>query len=160
MSEIIGRCGGDIPNNTTECRADKVLTFVVLKLVAFFSNLFCFCACRYLVHHTYAASTFNSNKMEDLGDAFHSMNHAERMMKKMEEYVRKRSLCDVVLVAGQRKIPAHRLVLSAASDYFAAMFTNDVQEATLEEIKIKEVDADALAAIVNFAYTGKYICLV
>lgn len=112
---------------------------------------------RYLVHHTYAASSFTNNKMEDMGDAFHSMNHAERMMKKMEEYVRKRSLCDVVLVAGQRKIPAHRLVLSAASDYFAAMFTNDVQEATLEEIKIKEVDPDALAAIVNFAYTGMKI---
>ncbi|XP_053398583.1 kelch-like protein 5 isoform X3 [Mercenaria mercenaria] len=109
---------------------------------------------RYLVHHTYAANTFNNTKMEDIGDAFHSMNHAERMMKKMEEYVRKHSLCDVVLVAGQRRIPAHRLVLSAASDYFAAMFTNDVREASMEEVKIKEVDPDALAAVVNFAYTG------
>lgn len=108
----------------------------------------------YLVHHTYAASSFNNNKMEDLGDAFHSMNHAERMMKKMEDYVNKRSLCDVILVAGQRRLPAHRLVLSAASDYFAAMFTNDVREATMEEIKMKDVDPDALAAIVNFAYTG------
>ena len=93
--------------------------------------------------------------MEDVGDAFHSMNHAERMMKKMETYVSKHSLCDVVLVAGQRRIPAHRLVLSAASDYFAAMFTNDVREASMEEIKMKDVDPDALAAIVNFAYTGK-----
>ena len=76
-------------------------------------------------------------------------------MKKMEAYVNKRSLCDVVLVAGQRRLPAHRLVLSAASDYFAAMFTNDVREATMEEIKMKDVDPDALAAIVNFAYTGK-----
>ena len=92
--------------------------------------------------------------MEDLGDAFHSMNHSERMMKKMEDYVNKRSLCDVILVAGQRRLPAHRLVLSAASDYFAAMFTNDVREATMEEIKMKDVDPDALAAIVNFAYTG------
>ena len=92
--------------------------------------------------------------MEDLGDAFHSMNHAERMMKKMEAYVNKRSLCDVILVAGQRRLPAHRLVLSAASDYFAAMFTNDVREASMEEIKMKDVDPDALAAIVNFAYTG------
>lgn len=90
-----------------------------------------------------------------MGDAFHSMNHAERMMKKMEEYVRKHSLCDVVLIAGQRRIPAHRLVLSAASDYFAAMFTSDVREATMEEVKMKEVDPDALAAVVNFAYTGE-----
>ena len=110
--------------------------------------------CRYLVHHTYAASSFNNTKMEDHGDAFHSMNHAERMMKKMEAYVNKRSLCDVILVAGQRRLPAHRLVLSAASDYFAAMFTNDVREASMEEIKMKDVDPDALTSIVSFAYTG------
>lgn len=113
------------------------------------------CVFRYLVHHTYAANSFNSSKMEDQGDAFHSMNHAERMMKKMEEYAHKQTLCNVVLVAGARRIPAHRVVLSAASDYFEAMFRNDVQEATMEEIRLKEVDPDALAAIVKFAYTGQ-----
>jgi len=76
------------------------------------------------------------------------------MMKKMEAYVGKRQLCDVVLLIGNKRIPAHRLVLSAASDYFAAMFTNDVREATMEEIKMSDVDPDAMAAIVNYAYTG------
>ncbi|XP_052278498.1 kelch-like protein 5 isoform X4 [Dreissena polymorpha] len=112
---------------------------------------------RYLVHHTYAGSSYTGkggSKMEETGDAFHSMNHAERMLKKMEEYSHKHSLCDVYLVCGQRRIPAHRLVLSAASDYFAAMFTNDVREANMEEIKMKEMDPDALEAIVKFAYTG------
>ncbi|XP_052278496.1 kelch-like protein 5 isoform X2 [Dreissena polymorpha] len=111
----------------------------------------------YLVHHTYAGSSYTGkggSKMEETGDAFHSMNHAERMLKKMEEYSHKHSLCDVYLVCGQRRIPAHRLVLSAASDYFAAMFTNDVREANMEEIKMKEMDPDALEAIVKFAYTG------
>ncbi|KAK3578052.1 hypothetical protein CHS0354_039611 [Potamilus streckersoni] len=108
---------------------------------------------RYLVHHTYAGNN-NTPKMDEYGDAFHSMNHSERMMKKMESYMGKKQLCDVVLIAGQRRIPAHRLVLSAASDYFAAMFTNDVREASMEEIKMKDVDPDALAAIVTFAYTG------
>ena len=77
------------------------------------------------------------------------------MMKKMEAYVNKRTLCDVVLIAGQKRIPAHRLVLSAASDYFAAMFTNDVREATMEEIRMKDVDPDALSAVVQYAYTGE-----
>ncbi|OWF36475.1 kelch-like protein 5 isoform X1 [Mizuhopecten yessoensis] len=108
---------------------------------------------RYLVHQTYAA-TFPTTRMEDVPDSFHSMNHAERMMKKMEGYVSKRQLCDVVLLVGNKRIPAHRLVLSAASDYFAAMFTNDVREATMEEIKINDVDPDAMVAIVNYSYTG------
>lgn len=50
-----------------------------------------------------------------------------------------------------------RLVLSAVSDYFAAMFTNDVREAKEEEIKMEGVDPDALQALVHYAYTGKSI---
>uniref|UniRef100_A0A8C2YEE2 Kelch like family member 4 n=1 Tax=Coturnix japonica TaxID=93934 RepID=A0A8C2YEE2_COTJA len=49
---------------------------------------------------------------------------------------------------------AERLVLSAVSDYFAAMFTNDVREAKQEEIKMEGVDPDALKALVHYAYTG------
>ena len=58
-----------------------------------------------------------------------------------------------ILVAGKPQIPAHRLVLSPASDYFAAMFTNDVR-VSMKKIKMKDVDPEALAAVVNFAYTG------
>lgn len=43
------------------------------------------------------------------------------------------------------------------SDYFAAMFTNDVLEAKQEEIKMEGVDPEALRALVHFAYTGMYI---
>lgn len=75
----------------------------------------------------------------------------------MEQYVEKRQLCDVTIVVGTKRIPAHRLVLSAASDYFAAMFMNDVKEATMEEIRMKDVDPDAMVAIVNYAYTGNLV---
>ncbi|XP_044538753.1 kelch-like protein 4 [Gracilinanus agilis] len=85
---------------------------------------------------------------------FHSTNHAEQTIRKMENYLQQKQLCDVFLIAGQHKIPAHRLVLSAASDYFAAMFTNDVLEAKQEEIKMEGIDPDALKALVHYAYTG------
>ncbi|XP_054025365.1 kelch-like protein 4 [Dryobates pubescens] len=85
---------------------------------------------------------------------FQSTNHAEQTFRKMESYLQQKQLCDVLLVAGDQKIPAHRLVLSAVSDYFAAMFTNDVREAKQEEIKMEGVDPDALKALVHYAYTG------
>uniref|UniRef100_T1IKY9 Kelch-like protein diablo n=1 Tax=Strigamia maritima TaxID=126957 RepID=T1IKY9_STRMM len=104
-------------------------------------------------------------QMEGVGDdssptiisdeCFRSINHAECSLRKMEAYLIKRQLCDVTLVAGSRRIPAHRLVLSAACDYFAAMFTNDVREATQEEVAMKDVDADALWALIHYCYTGK-----
>ncbi len=109
---------------------------------------------RYLVHHSYAS--YQHSRMDDAttDECYRSINHAERMMRKMEAYVTKGQLCDITLIAGQRCIHGHRIVLSAASDYFAAMFTNDVREATQEEITMKDVDPDALASLVNYMYTG------
>jgi hypothetical protein len=89
-------------------------------------------------------------------ECYRSINHSERMMKKMESYLCHRKLCDVILVTGAKRIAAHRVVLSAASDYFAAMFTNDVKEATQEEIKMKDIDSEALALLVQYMYTGKH----
>ncbi|XP_026872563.2 kelch-like protein 4 isoform X3 [Electrophorus electricus] len=85
---------------------------------------------------------------------FQATNHAEQTFHKIETYLQHKQLCDVLLIAGDHKIPAHRLVLSAVSDYFAAMFTNDVREAKQEEIKIEGVDPEALKSLVHFAYTG------
>ncbi|XP_069469101.1 kelch-like protein 4 isoform X2 [Ambystoma mexicanum] len=96
-------------------------------------------------------SRMNSNGSDEY---FQSTNHAEQTFRKMENYLQQKQLCDVLLIAGDHKIPAHRLVLSAVSDYFAAMFTNDVREAKQEEIKMEGVDPDALKALVHYAYTG------
>ena len=92
---------------------------------------------------------------EDYHPPFQANNYAERIVLKMEAYHAKRQLCDVILIAQHRRIPAHRLVLSAASDYFEAMFTNDVREATEEEVKMQDVDPDALQALVEYMYTGE-----
>ena len=121
---------------------------------------FVFVNCRYLVHHSYASYQHHSKMDESSDECYRSINHAERMMRKMESYMSKRQLCDVTLLAGHRQIPAHRIVLSAASDYFSAMFTNDVREATQDEIKMKDVDPDALASLVQYMYTGKINSIV
>uniref|UniRef100_A0A8D0ACV1 Kelch-like family member 5 n=1 Tax=Sander lucioperca TaxID=283035 RepID=A0A8D0ACV1_SANLU len=86
---------------------------------------------------------------------FTALSHADVTFRKMEGYLRSRQLCDVILVAGDRRIPAHRLVLSSVSDYFAAMFTSDVREAKQDEVKMEGVDPDALSVLVQYAYTGR-----
>ncbi|KAK2083504.1 Kelch-like protein 4 [Saguinus oedipus] len=128
-------------------------------------------------------------------EQFHVINHAEQTLRKMENYLKEKQLCDVLLIAGHLRIPAHRqvflgiqngfrvgqleirdkelnlekisdgkystntpskqdqLVLSAVSDYFAAMFTNDVLEAKQEEVRMEGVDPNALNSLVQYAYT-------
>ncbi|XP_077388451.1 kelch-like protein 4 isoform X2 [Festucalex cinctus] len=101
-----------------------------------------------------ALSTFTRMNTNSSDEFFQATNHAEQTFRKMESYLQHKQLCDVLLIAGDHKIPAHRLVLSAVSDYFAAMFTSDVKEAKQEEIKMEGVDPDALTSLVHFAYTG------
>ncbi|VCW77871.1 unnamed protein product, partial [Gulo gulo] len=91
----------------------------------------------------------NVNKSEE---QFHAINHAEQTLHRMENYLKEKQLCDVLLIAGHLRIPAHRLVLSAVSDYFAAMFTNDVLEAKQEEVRMEGVDPNALNSLVQYAY--------
>ncbi|XP_006129111.2 kelch-like protein 1 [Pelodiscus sinensis] len=93
----------------------------------------------------------DSSSSEEFYQAVH---HAEQTFRKMESYLKQQQLCDVILIAGNRRIPAHRLVLSSVSDYFAAMFTSDVCEAKQEEIKMEGIDPNALWDLVQFAYTG------
>lgn len=39
---------------------------------------------------------------------FQSTNHAEQTFRKMENYLQQKQLCDVLLIADDQKIPAHR----------------------------------------------------
>ena len=65
-----------------------------------------------------------------------------------------RKLCDVVLRAGEQEMPAHRAILAACSSYFLAMFTHELLESEQEVVEIKNMNAEVLSSLVDFAYTG------
>ncbi|XP_026273850.1 kelch-like protein 18 [Frankliniella occidentalis] len=72
----------------------------------------------------------------------------------MEEIRRLGKLCDVTLKVDNQSFSAHRIVLAANIPYFYAMFTNDMVESTQRDITIHGIEALALEALVNFAYSG------
>ena len=52
-------------------------------------------------------------------------------------------------------LQAHRVVLSACSDYFRAMFTDPMRERTQEEIQLSGVQAQGLELVLDYIYTSK-----
>uniref|UniRef100_A0A8C4QNS8 Kelch-like family member 4 n=1 Tax=Eptatretus burgeri TaxID=7764 RepID=A0A8C4QNS8_EPTBU len=108
-------------------------------------------------HGSFRLCTFDSTEtVIPVGeDSFFVQDHPERTLQRMEAFLLHQRLCDVVLVVGSERIPAHRLVLSAVSDYFAAMFTSEVREARQNEVRMEAVDPAALWALVHYAYTGR-----
>ena len=62
---------------------------------------------------------------------------------------------DVTLLVGETRIPAQRHVLAAFSDYFRAMFEwPELTESAESEIRLEDLDADAVERVVGFCYTS------
>lgn len=56
-------------------------------------------------HSLASQSGLDSSSSEEFYQAVH---HAEQTFRKMESYLKQQQLCDVILIVGNRKIPAHR----------------------------------------------------
>ncbi|XP_035672770.1 kelch-like protein 12 isoform X2 [Branchiostoma floridae] len=63
-------------------------------------------------------------------------------------------LQDVVLEVEGRRFPCHRLVLSAASPYFRAMFTSDMAESRQKTVVLQGLDAGMFEEILSYIYSG------
>ena len=92
---------------------------------------------------------------EASGLPFTAEGHSSRLIAKMGVLRNDHRLCDVVLKVGKRDIHAHRLVLSACSTYFCAMFTNKMLESEQECIVLSDLDETAVEELVDFAYTAR-----
>ncbi|XP_070573381.1 uncharacterized protein [Ptychodera flava] len=64
---------------------------------------------------------------------------------------------DVVIVVGKERLPAHRAVLAAFSDYFRAMFTGGMLESTnkKQEVELQGIDVEGLKAVLQFIYSAE-----
>lgn len=63
-----------------------------------------------------------------------SEKHPKLVLEAVNGLRKRRELCDVVLVVGQKKIFGHRIVLSACCPYFHAMFTGELAESRQTEV--------------------------
>lgn len=78
-----------------------------------------------------------------------SDKHPKNTLTELNLLRRHRELCDVVLNVGGRKIFAHRVILSACSPYFRAMFTGELAESRQTEITIRDIDELAMDLLIG-----------
>ncbi|XP_042221150.1 actin-binding protein IPP-like, partial [Homarus americanus] len=62
--------------------------------------------------------------------------------------------CDVEISTGGSVVKAHRVILSAGSPYFQAIFTSGFAEETQSSIEMKSIKHNILIQIITFMYTG------
>jgi speckle-type POZ protein len=73
----------------------------------------------------------------------------------LEELFNDMSLSDVSFNIGGREFPAHKNILSARSQYFAAMFKHPMKEQSTNKIKMEDIEPDVFQELLHFIYTGR-----
>ncbi|KAL4629746.1 kelch-like protein 7 [Arapaima gigas] len=77
------------------------------------------------------------------------------IMGVMNNLRKQRTLCDVILVVQGKHIPAHRVVLAAASHFFNLMFTTNMLESKSHEVELKNAEPEIIELLVEFVYTAR-----
>lgn len=81
-------------------------------------------------------------------------NYPSRTLRMMSIMRQHKMLTDVTLEVGTEKFHAHKVVLSAASPYFKAMFTGGLKECEMSKVNLQGVCPTAMGRIIYFIYTG------
>lgn len=87
--------------------------------------------------------------------SYERSSHPEALMQGLNALRCADKLFDVKLIVEGRTFKAHRVVLAACSDYFCAMFTDAMREASQSEIKLNGVTARGIELLIEYAYTSK-----
>ncbi|KAG8445431.1 hypothetical protein GDO86_010274 [Hymenochirus boettgeri] len=95
-------------------------------------------------------STEDNRKFDDTGFTLVLQNGLENLRLK-------NSLTDVALCVDNKEFLCHRVVLAAASNYFRAMFCNDLKEKYEKKIIIKGVDPETMQILLDYTYTSKVV---
>ncbi|KAK3775904.1 hypothetical protein RRG08_058606 [Elysia crispata] len=64
---------------------------------------------------------------------------------------------DIVVTVDDSNFYCHRVVLSAASEFFNKTFTSAMKEAREEKVTLQNVDKSTFSTLLDFAYSGTYV---
>nr|XP_060642150.1 zinc finger and BTB domain-containing protein 7A [Anolis sagrei ordinatus]XP_060642151.1 zinc finger and BTB domain-containing protein 7A [Anolis sagrei ordinatus] len=81
-------------------------------------------------------------------------DHSSDILSSLNEQRNHGLLCDVVILVDGQEFPTHRSVLAACSEYFKKLFTSGLVVDQQNVYEIDFVTAEALSALLEFAYTA------
>lgn len=96
-----------------------------------------------------------TNELVARSQDFFSKAHSSAMLQELRRMREVGLLCDVTLrISGGQSLRAHKVVLCAASPFFAAMFSSGMKESESGEVDLENVPSNAVRDLVDFAYSS------
>ncbi|XP_034082959.1 LOW QUALITY PROTEIN: kelch-like protein 36 [Gymnodraco acuticeps] len=96
-------------------------------------------------------------RIGESSQVFRCGDQAGGVLRGLSQQRQQHQLCDVVLLADSRRLPAHRALLALSSPYFHAMFTLGMREKRQEEVELVGMSYIGLKAVVDFLYSGELL---
>ncbi|XP_061668148.1 kelch repeat and BTB domain-containing protein 12-like [Syngnathoides biaculeatus] len=93
--------------------------------------------------------------METLVAATTQAEHGAHLLRQLDKMRGAQELTDVVLVAGGNSFACHKVVLSAFSPYFQAMFTCGLKETRGGEVPLRDTPAHSLELLLSYMYRAE-----
>ncbi|GMT19928.1 hypothetical protein PFISCL1PPCAC_11225, partial [Pristionchus fissidentatus] len=119
-------------------------------------------------HHSTTMNTTNSYKVAghevflepaELETSINIHHLIPEGFKTYQEQRNKKELIDTTILVGDKRIDAHRVLLSARIPFFKAMFCSSMVECQQPEINLNnqfcDFDADSIEQLIAYAYTGR-----
>lgn len=85
---------------------------------------------------------------------FKSSTYGSQMLQNLYDLWQAECFCDVEIVCDGQIFKVHRMVLSASSSYFRAMFTGGMAEERKGSVELKTISAGTFSNLLSFIYTG------
>lgn len=100
-----------------------------------------------------ALQAHHSSSQKPSEEIFYDPSIKERFFDTADRMRKEEILTDVILVTDSGKLPAHKFILAANSDYFLTLFNGPL--ATTEvNINLHSVSQDVLQDVLSYIYTG------
>ena len=99
------------------------------------------------------ASVENQNEAPAISTSCFEHRHS-RLQEDYLSLLESAKNTDITFCFDDRQIAAHKAILSARAPYFANMFESGMKEASLNQVQIKDVEADVFKAVLQYLYSG------
>lgn len=81
--------------------------------------------------------------------------HSNKVLEGLNDLREQNILIDITIRISNFKYHAHKVVLSACSDYFRAMFNENMLEARNDSVTLYDISAKGFQLLLNYMYTSQ-----
>ena len=85
------------------------------------------------------------------------LSHPAQLLSGLRDLQNNTQFCDVIIAVDGQEFPCHKVVLSAFSQYFRAMFGGGLAESQQRKVSLNGVEPSMVKTLIDYGYTSEVV---